>query len=50
MKRTTLILILSILVVAFLLLGCNDWDGMDRSGQAWNTGGYATAEAEGRAP
>ena len=43
-------LLLGVLVVLTLLLGCNDWDGMDRSGQAWNTGAYATAEAEGRAP
>ena len=31
-KPVLIILIVAILVLAALTLGCNDWDGMDRSG------------------
>jgi len=36
MSKRTRILLLCLALLALLTLACDDWDGMDRSGWAWD--------------
>ena len=44
MKEKAKIAFIGLMILAGLLLGCNDWDGMDRSGDAWEGDAYLTSE------
>ena len=54
-KRRVIIILLCVLIAAFVLLGCNDWDGADRSGftatataSAYREMARATADARAK--